>query len=40
MRAYQVFINGTEHAGIYAADYASAKREARKLYRVSCDVIG
>lgn len=40
MRAYRVFINGVETAGIYAESYQAAKRAAKRMFRVSCDVIG
>lgn len=40
MRRYLVYINREEVAGIYAESYAAAKAQARKLFRVSCDVIG
>ncbi len=37
---YRVFINGMECDAIKAASYAEAKRAAKALYRVSCDIIG
>lgn len=40
MRPFRVFINGEEISGLYAASYSEARKAARKLYRVSCDVIG
>lgn len=39
MRFYRVFINGEERDAIRAASWRAAKLEARKLYRVSCDII-
>jgi hypothetical protein len=40
MRWFQVFINGEEQDAIAAASYAEARRAAKRLYRISCDVIG
>lgn len=39
MRFYRVFINGYERDAIRAASWKAAKAEARRLYRVSCDII-
>lgn len=35
-----VYINGEEAGTVEATGYAAARAAARKLYRVSCDVIG
>lgn len=37
---YRVFINGIESDAIKAGSYAEAKRLAKRLHRVSCDIIG
>lgn len=39
MRFYRVFINGYERDAIRAGSWQEAKREAKRLYRVSCDII-
>ena len=38
--AFQVYINGIAQGAIVAPDYRSARIAAKKLHRVSCDVIG
>lgn len=37
---WTVYINGEASGTIDAPSYAAARLAARKLYRVSCDVIG
>ena len=39
MRFYRVFINGIERDAIRAASWTAAKRQAKALYHVSCDII-
>ena len=40
MRTFQVYINGESAGTVEAAGYALARKAARKLFRVSCDIIG
>ncbi len=39
MRFYRVFINGEERDAIRAGSWLEARRMAKRLYRVSCDII-
>lgn len=38
--SYRVLINGEPAGTIEAASYAAARVAARRLYRVTCDIIG
>lgn len=38
-RFYRVFINGEERDAIRASSWHAAKRLARSIYHVSCDII-
>lgn len=40
MRRFVVYINGEEAGTVQAPDYQAARLAARRLFRVSCDVIG
>lgn len=37
---YRVFINGIEQDAIRADSYTAARKAAKALHRVSCDIIG
>lgn len=40
MTFYRVFLNGIERHAIRAADYAEARREAKRREGATCDCIG